>query len=682
LTQKDKEIMRLSIRKKLLFLFAVIIAFQVATFGIGYYALNALSDASDYVHDLSKENSLWHQWKEYQQKETINILAYISTTNERFIEEAQIQADYALAVEEELGKIVPDSRKDLYDKVSKEAAQVLDNGMSAVYSFQRGYMEVYNSSIAIWEANDNQIIADIDAAIEESDSEAQEALVAANANKWNSTNLMFIICAIAFIFSITTSLFFTQKISGSVNSVKKALQKMAKGDLTSSIKRTSSDEIGDMVNAYNDMQSNFSKLISDLKNSSLQLASASQQLAESSKQSSESTQQVASSSQQMARGAQEQSTNAQETSKSISQLSEAINQLAKGAQEQSQGVQQAVDSITEVASTIAKVSDNAAKAAEGAKLASDSAQTGASKSNLTLQGMERIKEVTSEVAKKIEQLGVRSGDIGKIVSVIDEIASQTNLLALNAAIEAARAGEQGKGFAVVSDEVRKLAERTASATKEIVDLITSVQQGVNEATEVMSSGITTVNEGYNLAVESGESLNQIFKVGVDLKTQIESISSNTKSINNSTDELVKVIDSVGSITEENTAATEEMSASAEQISKSVETVAGIAEENSAATEEVSASAEEMSAQVEEIVASSQTLKDMAEYLEQSIAKFKVNELSGENNVLITSNTSETENNTDSTEQLTIESELVKSLIEEPVPQEIYSDTTKEAVGNK
>ncbi len=439
----------------------------------------------------------------------------------------------------------------------------------------------------------------------------------------NSTYIIVGLSFFTIILAACVITYLLRSITFPIKKMKKALQKMAAGDLTEKIVVKSMDEVGDMARAYNDTQKYLSDLVLQLKENSSQLSSSSNQLSNASRQSSESTQQVATSSQQIAKGAQEQSVHARETAKSLELLSKVIGQLSQGANEQSAGVQKAITSIAKVSETMSRVALNASQAAQSAKQAAESANVGSQKSQQTLSGMDKIRSATNETARKIEELGTRSAEIGKIVAVIDDIAAQTNLLALNAAIEAARAGDQGRGFAVVSDEVRKLAERTAKATKEIVDLIGNVQKGVNEANQVMAGGSAAVAEGYDLAKEAGLALDQVLGASNEVNIQVEQISAKAQQVNAATNELVKVIDSVGRITEQNTADTGQMSASATQVSKAVETVAGIAEENSAATEEMSASAQEMSAQVEEIVASAQALKETAAILEQSVARFKI-----------------------------------------------------------
>jgi methyl-accepting chemotaxis protein len=441
----------------------------------------------------------------------------------------------------------------------------------------------------------------------------------------NSAMISVSLAIVTLLVSIVILIMLIKNITDPITKVHKALQKMASGDLTQTVKIKSSDEVGIMAKSFNEMQKSVNKLITELKQNAEQLADTSDQLSQAAKQTGIATQQVANSSQQMAKGAQEQSASAQDTAKSVEELSQAIHQLAASAREQSGGVQKAMDAISSVSKTINEVTDNTDHAARGATNAAESAKAGTQKAFSTITGMDKIKSASSEVAKKIEELGTRSTEIGKIVAVIDDIASQTNLLALNAAIEAARAGEQGRGFAVVSDEVRKLAERTATATKEIADLISSIQKGVNEAIQVTASGSAAVDEGYTMALQARDSLETILSSISDVNAQVKQIAARTQNVNAAANELVKIIDDVGKITEQNTTAAEKMTSSAAEVSKIVETVAGIAEENSASTEEVSASAEEMSAQVEEIVASSQSLKETAENLKNSAGAFKIAE---------------------------------------------------------
>jgi methyl-accepting chemotaxis protein len=366
-------------------------------------------------------------------------------------------------------------------------------------------------------------------------------------------------------------------------------------------------------------------IIAELKANVQKLTVSSQELANTASSSDESMRQVAASSQQMAKGAQEQSVSAQETAKAVEQLTSVLKQLDGAAKTQMEGVQKAVAGITEVSSNLSLVAANASAASRGANQAAQTAKEGSEKARLTLAGMDIIQSSASQLSGKIAVLGTRSTEIGKIVAVIEDIASQTNLLALNAAIEAARAGEQGRGFAVVSDEVRKLAERTASATKEIAGLINSIQEDVEEATHVTGAASQSVTDGYKLAVETEQSLAQILKGAVDVSQQIELISHRSQQVNASTREMVNTIDSVGHITEQNTRSTRLMNESASLVSQAIETMAGIAEENSAATEEVSASTQEMHSHINSIVLSAQSLKDMATSIEQQITKFEAND---------------------------------------------------------
>jgi methyl-accepting chemotaxis protein len=241
----------------------------------------------------------------------------------------------------------------------------------------------------------------------------------------------------------------------------------------------------------------------------------------------------------------------------------------------------------------------------------------------TLKGMESIRLKVGDSARKVEEMGRRSEEIGTIVEAIEDIASQTNLLALNAAIEAARAGEHGKGFAVVADEVRKLAERASSSTKEISALIKGIQKVVAEAVSSMAAGGKEVELGVLRANEAGQALESILRVTEAVNSQAELASAAAVQMGEMAAELVSSSDTVSAVVEENTASTEEMAASSNEVTQSIENIASISEENSAAIEEVSASTEEMTAQVEEVSASADGLAEMARLLQSVVSQFRL-----------------------------------------------------------
>ena len=198
--------------------------------------------------------------------------------------------------------------------------------------------------------------------------------------------------------------------------------------------------------------------------------------------------------------------------------------------------------------TVHEVSENCNKAAESAHETAQTARRGGTIVEDTLAHMRSIAGSVRETAQKVQELGSRSDQIGKIVGVIDDIADQTNLLALNAAIEAARAGEQGRGFAVVADEVRKLAERTTKATKEIAEMIQSVQTETRGAVEKMQSGTQQVEKGVEVTAKAGSSLKQIIgqaehvgEMVTHIATAANEQSSATEQVNSNMDQINKLV---------------------------------------------------------------------------------------------------------------------------------------------
>jgi len=239
--------------------------------------------------------------------------------------------------------------------------------------------------------------------------------------------------------------------------------------------------------------------------------------------------------------------------------------------------------------------------------------------------MNGIKTRVGLSAEKVKEMGLRSDQIGAIVETIDDIASQTNLLALNAAIEAARAGEHGKGFAVVADEVRKLAEKSALATKEIAGLIKNIQQVVAEGVAAMNDSVAEVDTGVARANEAGASLQNIQQAVEAVRRQVQDIAAAALEMNAASDHLVHAMETVGGVVQENADSADKMTMRSHEVTETIENIASVSEENSAAMEEMSAAAEEMNVQVEEALAAAQALAEMAQALQEVVEQFTLDE---------------------------------------------------------
>jgi len=399
---------------------------------------------------------------------------------------------------------------------------------------------------------------------------------------------------------------------------------IANNDLTVSVTPQSpKDELG---NAFAKMIASLQAAIGQVADSADNLGTASEQLANAAAQAGQATSQISKTVQQVAAGTNQQSEATARTAKAMEQMSRAIDGVAKGAQEQSNAAASASNLTNQISEMVRQVAGNADAVTKDSANAAQAARAGSQTVESTIEGMRNIQAKVGLSARKVEEMGQRSDQIGTIVETIDDIASQTNLLALNAAIEAARAGEHGKGFAVVADEVRKLAERSSAATKEINGLIRGIQKTVAEAVQAMNEGATEVENGVTMANEAGKSLNNILTAAEAVFAQAEQAAKGTQRMSQLADQLVSASDTVSSIIEENTASTEEMSANSSEVVQAIENIASVSEENSAAAEEVSASAEEMSAQVEEVTASASELSNTAQELRKLVAQFKLNNM--------------------------------------------------------
>ncbi|MCX5998734.1 MAG: methyl-accepting chemotaxis protein [Chloroflexi bacterium] len=401
------------------------------------------------------------------------------------------------------------------------------------------------------------------------------------------------------------------------------INSVATGDLT---KRIQGDYCGDFDNlksSTNAMIDNLTQLIAGVKSKAENLAASSSQLSQAAGQSGSAVQQISESSAQMAKAAQDQSASLQQVATAMGTMSDTVNQVGKASEQQSRMVEQASAVVNQVSSAVTQITGNAQTAADGAAKSSQLTRQGDEMTRKTSDAVSGIKNSIAVMSTTVNEMNERATQLGKIVATIHDIAAQTNLLALNAAIEAARAGEHGRGFAVVADEVRKLAERTAVATKETADLIGDMQKSVKRAVDAVDEGNRRAAEGTRLSAETTQSLKSVLDEVDAVAAQMQQISAAAEQMNASTSEMVKTVDSISAAAEQNAAAAQEMIAATSEISQSVESAAGIAEENGAATEQVSASSQEMNAQIEETIALAQSLSEMAGDLREAVGKFTI-----------------------------------------------------------
>ncbi|MEZ5357256.1 MAG: methyl-accepting chemotaxis protein [Candidatus Zixiibacteriota bacterium] len=264
--------------------------------------------------------------------------------------------------------------------------------------------------------------------------------------------------------------------------------------------------------------------------------------------------------------------NAEQLVAASTEIASTSEQMAHGANSQSEQITQISAAVEQMSSAIAESSRNSSDASEASKAASDTAGEGGRIIQDSMDGMQRIQSVVKESADNIQKLAESATQIGEIIGVIDDIADQTNLLALNAAIEAARAGEQGRGFAVVADEVRKLAERTGKATNEITTMIKTVQTNTEDAVVSMESGLSEVATGRELSDKAGNSLSQIVSMSDRVMDMIRQVSVASEEQAATAEEIARNIDSILAVTKETAKGTEQSAAAAEQLSRQAESL--------------------------------------------------------------------------------------------------------------
>lgn len=353
---------------------------------------------------------------------------------------------------------------------------------------------------------------------------------------------------------------------------------IAGGDLTLEVKpRSTHDTLG---NAFAKMVEGLAGLVRSVRDASSQVASASNQVAGASDDSAKIGLQASSA--------------IDEVTSTMHEMSVNVQNMVKSTQVQASSVSETSASIDQMVASIQRVADTAKVLLDISNRSREEVHNGIGTMEKATDGLNRINSTINSSGEIIGALGQRADDIGKIIEVIDDLAEQTNLLALNAAIEAARAGEHGLGFAVVADEVRKLAEKSAQSTKEISELIQSIQKEARKAVENMDRSTTIVNEGLALGNDLNSALKKISNVVTEVYKFAQEIGAATNEQSHGSSQIARATTRLNEITHEINSAVEEQASGAQAVVKAMERMRELVQQSTSSSTELAASSEQMS----------------------------------------------------------------------------------------
>ncbi len=649
-----------SLKTKVLFLLVLVFVGFVMPRFMAFYIINAVKIGSPLYHEISKHKALIASLYSTQSEiNTIRAEAF------NLIDEVVPERKQAIIGDIDRLELSISSK---IDELAKDSHGDLQKGIAELKQEFIVYNEAIDTKVKPLVAQQNEVAARLQLTREQGDRfkaiiaklETLRKLAGADVHAEEAKSAVIIQerITLAMVVSLIVFLIVVMVMAALISSIRSSLRKgvlfaeaVSKGDLTETIPVTARDELGDLTQALNEMVENLSGLVRRVSSAATELHTVSDNLSQASAQVTNAVQTqheeidsaheamltMDSSLCRVGSGVEVLSTAAEETASAIQEITSNINSVADTIELLSQVVGEVSASIVEMAASIRQVGGSVMTLVESSSITASSilemdasirqvqenatttaaiavdvqldAETGRQAMEATMVGMTEIRRSSQITYEVIESLSSKTGDIGAILSVIDEVAEQTNLLALNAAIIAAQAGEHGKGFAVVADEIKELAERTSSSTKEIAEVIKAVQEDTVRAVDAITMAERVIKDGEFLSGRSGEALNKIVYGVGQASERMHQIAVATSEQSMGSKVIRQAMELVSSMIEQIATATREQTRGSDMIIQAVDKMKSLSGQVSRASREQSKAGNTIVAQtgrVIEIVATIRT----------------------------------------------------------------------------